>query len=118
MIEARHHRGSNLIGRDQGSDVFSAVIGWYRALVPQRLGVCQAEALMDLDHCVHGSRRQEAALDGLLLELVFLLRITRVCWALETRLGHDVCKVLIKYKQRSLKIFGPTLSVPSLHQTS
>ena len=97
MIEVWHHRWGNLIGGDEGADVFFAVIGWCCTLVPQWFCISQTEALMDLNHGVHGSWRQEAALTGLFLDILCLLLQSQVCWTFQAWLGHDVCKVLMKY---------------------
>lgn len=73
VIEARHQWRSDLIGRHQGLDVLLAVTGRRRAAVPQRLGVSQTEALVDLHQRVDGRRRQEVTVARILQVLHFLL---------------------------------------------
>ena len=72
VIEACHHRSCDLVRGDQGFDVMFAVIGWRVALVPQRLGVSQTEAQMDLDHGVHTGWGQDTSLARILQDFLLL----------------------------------------------
>lgn len=78
-------------------DVFLAVIGRCRAAVPQRPGVSQAEALVELHQRVDGRRRQEVAVARVLWVRHFLLLLLRGR-SLQAGLGRDVGKVLTEHK--------------------